>query len=62
MGKYVSVTVTISLSVEAPKSWKDDDLHEKVSEALEVNVTSNNKRVRVDDSSIETEFEVEAEE
>jgi hypothetical protein len=58
MPKSVSITVTVTLSAEVPKSWKDDDLQDKVGEAVTADVVSGNKKIvlgDIDEVTVEVE-------
>lgn len=61
MPKIATVTISVTVTADIPKSWTEDDLFDKVSEAITVDVKSNTKRVTVTEVDVDVD-DVEAEE
>jgi hypothetical protein len=47
VARSVTVTITLEVELEVPKSWAEDDVADKLSEVLNVEIKSRSKRVEV---------------
>jgi hypothetical protein len=47
VARSVSITITLEVELEVPKSWSEDDVADKLTEALNIEVKSTSKRVEV---------------
>lgn len=62
MPKTVNVTITLTMSVDVPNSWRDGALTEKIRASVDWSIASKDLRVVIDADSVESDIDVEDEE